>query len=105
MIRNVISAFSFHACPQRNEPKVNNDNARKYVLLYPKWSAIHPEVGSMTAKTSMYAVITHSALSTVMPNDDIIFGSETSTMVASSTAINVPIITFARTHQRYVSCS
>ena len=54
---------------------------------------------------SNLAVITHSALSTVIPNDAIIFDKETSTIVASSTAIKVPIMMFAKTHHRYEVCS
>ena len=61
-------------------------------------------VGSMTAMTSIYAVTTHSTLSTVTPNDAMIFGRPTLTMVASRTAMKVPIMMFPSTHHRYDSC-
>ena len=48
---------------------------------------------------------THSTLSTPTPKAAMIFGRATLTIVASRTAMNVPIMTLASTHHWYDGCS
>ena len=76
----------------------------KYNFLYPNLSASHPEVGRATAMASIYAVITHSILSRPTPNDAMILGNPTFTMVASSTAMKVPSIILASRNHLYEVC-
>jgi hypothetical protein len=87
--------FSSDDLPHNIDPNVKSNNPMKYNRLYPNLSASHPEVGSATAIASIYAVITHSILSRPTPNDAIIFGKPTFTIVASRTAMKVPSMTLA----------
>ena len=53
MTREKISIFSDEEYPQRKDPKVKRKSPRKYTRLYPKRSAIQPEVGNITARASI----------------------------------------------------
>src|SRR5665647_3953289 len=99
-----MSMFSSDDLPHIIDPKVNNNSPMKYKRLYPNLSASHPDVGRATAIASIYAVTTHSILSSPTPNEAIIFGRPTFTIVASRTAIKVPSITFASKNHLYDRC-
>src|SRR5665647_1850116 len=96
--------FSSDALPQSIDPNVKRNNPMKYNFLKPNLSASQPEVGRATAIASIYAVTTHSILSSPTPKDAIILGNPTLTIVASRTAIKVPSMTFARRNHLYDSC-
>jgi hypothetical protein len=96
--------FSWDDKLHRNDPLVKKNNPIKYILLNPYLSPSHPEVGSMTAIASIYAVITHCILLSPTPREAIIFGRPVFTTVASRTAIKVPNMTFTRRNHLYDTC-
>src|SRR5689334_19928615 len=103
MTRQITRNGRFGAKPQRNEATVNPMTLPISRRLRPNTRANQPVTGSTIAFDTRYEVSTHVASSVVEARFEAMCGSDTFTIVVSSTSIKVQDNTVTATIQGFTS--